>query len=355
MAPTDAQIAANIERRRSERWPLAMPVIVSGVSLDSKPFHEDTITLSVSTHGALVALVTTVTLGQTLYIRNPQTQNEVGAWVTRFGHPRGGLSQVGVEFVQPDEKFWSNKADVKLSYDAVRSGAQEADLVLPETSPDASSGAQISPSGIPGGAGTQGILLHALEQTLRQAAEQAVATAAGTSLGSAVNHALAAIDDFSRDRLRLMEERLAVYRCEAIALAREELFSQVQADLARAEGSSANVPPSLLRMPRARRSAILPRAYLTTPTWSRCNLRKTRLARQPTTLPGFPTRCSRLQVRRRPRSKAKPPSSTRYAKRPRTNSDIPSAKPRKKSNRSQLCWMEPMLAGRLACVHFRTN
>src|ERR1700674_5221458 len=102
MAPAEAQVVTKAERRRSERWPLTLPLVVRGVSLDSKSVREETFTLSISAHGALVALATTVTLGQALFLRNPQTQDEAGAWVTRFGLPQGGLAQVGIEFVRPD-------------------------------------------------------------------------------------------------------------------------------------------------------------------------------------------------------------------------------------------------------------
>src|SRR5580693_551228 len=113
MSLAQAQIINRPERRRSERVSLALPVIVRGVSLDTKSFQEETFTLSVSAHGALVALATTVTLGQTLFLRNPETQNEAGAWVTRFGLPHGGLAQVGIEFVRPDADFWSNMPNAK--------------------------------------------------------------------------------------------------------------------------------------------------------------------------------------------------------------------------------------------------
>ncbi len=109
MAIAESHISIPPERRRSERLALALPVLVLGTSLDSKSFQENTITLSVSTHGALLALSTTVTLGQPLLLRNPQTQQESEAWVSRFGHPRGGLSQVGIAFVRPEDDFWSSR------------------------------------------------------------------------------------------------------------------------------------------------------------------------------------------------------------------------------------------------------
>jgi hypothetical protein len=58
MSLAQAQITNRPERRRSERVSLALPLIVRGMSLDTKPFQEETFTLSVSAHGALVALTT---------------------------------------------------------------------------------------------------------------------------------------------------------------------------------------------------------------------------------------------------------------------------------------------------------
>src|SRR5580704_8311042 len=109
MATAESHISIPPERRRSERLPLALPVLVCGTSLDSSSFQENTITLSVSAHGALVALATTVTLGQPVLLRNPQTQKESEGWVSRFAHPRGGLSQVGIAFVRPEDDFWSTR------------------------------------------------------------------------------------------------------------------------------------------------------------------------------------------------------------------------------------------------------
>ena len=93
MATAQAQIIAKAERRRSERQPLALPLVVRGIALDTRPFTEETFTLSVSANGALLALGTTVTLGQALFLRNSHTQEEAGAWVTRFGLPRGAVSR----------------------------------------------------------------------------------------------------------------------------------------------------------------------------------------------------------------------------------------------------------------------
>jgi len=248
MSLAEAQFIPRPERRRSERSPLAMPVIVRGVSLDAKPFQEETFTLSVSAHGALVAMGTTVTLGQALFVRNPQTQEEAGAWVTRFGPPRGGMAQVGIEFVQPGVQFWSAKPQPMPSSDAERRAEQQIH-VLP--SPSEGAAAEPDPFGsadetpheatisalpdAPAAAASPDVLLHALEQTLQHAAEQAVAVAATARLGTSVNQAATAIENFSNARIRQIDERLVQYRQEFVAAAHEVFLTQLKADAAQTE------------------------------------------------------------------------------------------------------------------------
>jgi hypothetical protein len=107
MPGQDATQPANgPERRRSQRLLLDVSVIVRGISLDNGAFQEETFTISVSAHGALMLLSTKVALGQTLFLKNPRTQNETEVRVARFGSPYGGLAQVGIEFVRPAPMFW---------------------------------------------------------------------------------------------------------------------------------------------------------------------------------------------------------------------------------------------------------
>jgi diguanylate cyclase (GGDEF)-like protein len=94
------------ERRCSERIFLDVTVIVRGESTDSQPFQEETFAISVSAQGALLMLASKVTIGQTLLVRNPLTNNEKPARVARFGVPYGGVAQVGVEFLEPAAEFW---------------------------------------------------------------------------------------------------------------------------------------------------------------------------------------------------------------------------------------------------------
>lgn len=248
MSLAQAQLISRPERRRSERASLALPVIVRGVSLDTKPFQEEAFTLSVSAHGALVALTTHVTLGQALFLKNPHTQQEVGAWVTRFGPPRGGLAQVGVEMVEPDVEFWSGRPRTRPAIEETERRAEQQIHVLPAPSEGAAEppafeiAAEPPPEpaissrlGTPVAAASPDGLLQALQQTLQQAAEQAVASAATTRLASAVNHAAEAIENFGHSRIRQLEERLVRYREEFVTSAREEFLSRLKTDIEQAE------------------------------------------------------------------------------------------------------------------------
>lgn len=94
------------ERRRSPRSLLDMPLVVRGLSLEKKPFREETATISVNAHGALIALSTRVVIGQTLVLMDPQNRDERDGRVARFGPQDARLARVCVEFAQPAPEFW---------------------------------------------------------------------------------------------------------------------------------------------------------------------------------------------------------------------------------------------------------
>jgi hypothetical protein len=95
----------HIERRRSERFRFRVALMVCGQS-GSGPFKEETVTISINSHGALLALSTNVALGQKLLLVNPQTWNEVEARVSRLAALEGKWTEVAVEFAQPAPQFW---------------------------------------------------------------------------------------------------------------------------------------------------------------------------------------------------------------------------------------------------------
>jgi hypothetical protein len=98
--------AMGADRRRSERLPLDVVLVVRGQTAKKKSFQEATFTTSVSAYGALVVLSTKVVLGQTLFLKNPGTQKEMEGRVTRFGPLYGNQAQVGINFAQPTLTFW---------------------------------------------------------------------------------------------------------------------------------------------------------------------------------------------------------------------------------------------------------
>src|SRR5580693_9080365 len=105
-ATSNASALNKAERRRSPHLLRDVALLVRGESLDHQPFQEETFSISISVHGALILLAAKVAVGQRLVLTNPATKSEVEGQVARFGSPYGGLAQVGVEFLQPALEFW---------------------------------------------------------------------------------------------------------------------------------------------------------------------------------------------------------------------------------------------------------
>lgn len=92
-------------QRRSERVLLDMPIVVCGQS-GSRKFQEETFTVTVSAHGALLMLEANVSLGQRVVVMNPKNWDEREARVAYKGTVHAGLAQVAVEFSTPSPEFW---------------------------------------------------------------------------------------------------------------------------------------------------------------------------------------------------------------------------------------------------------
>jgi hypothetical protein len=92
-------------RRRSMRVLLSVPVAVSG-SINNQDFFEDTRTLVVNAHGALLSLAAAVTAGQTVTMSNKATCHSRECRVVYVGSVQAGKSQMGFEFLEPAPSFW---------------------------------------------------------------------------------------------------------------------------------------------------------------------------------------------------------------------------------------------------------
>ena len=78
---------------------------VSGKTSEG-PFSEDTQTMVVNAHGALIGLKAKVSKGQTVLIKSVASQEEQECQVIWIGPSGEGKTQCGLEFTKPSPKFW---------------------------------------------------------------------------------------------------------------------------------------------------------------------------------------------------------------------------------------------------------
>ena len=93
-------------RRRSQRVLMKIPVRVSGQSGPGSLFEEETHTLAISAHGALIPISTSVNRGQRLTLSNVHTKAALECVVAHIDRLLGQQLQVGVEFALPNPVFW---------------------------------------------------------------------------------------------------------------------------------------------------------------------------------------------------------------------------------------------------------
>lgn len=98
--------ASFANQRRSQRILLSVPLRVSGKHANGKPFAEFTHTLIVSAHGALIQLREPVRVGQRVNAENASTGEEIECTVVDVNPGANGVPEVGVEFTEPNPRFW---------------------------------------------------------------------------------------------------------------------------------------------------------------------------------------------------------------------------------------------------------
>jgi hypothetical protein len=94
-----------LKNRRSQRIELNVPVVVYRAAGEGPQFYENTQTLVVSAHGALIALTDFVVPRQKLLVQNPSGEH-LACRVVSVKRTQIGPPQVAVEFVQPTPSFW---------------------------------------------------------------------------------------------------------------------------------------------------------------------------------------------------------------------------------------------------------
>ena len=97
-------LAAN--RRRSQRVLMKIPVRISSQAGAALFFEEDTHTLAISAHGALLVVAGPVYRGQPFTLSNIQTKASLECIVAHIDKVPGEQTRVGVEFMMPNQTFW---------------------------------------------------------------------------------------------------------------------------------------------------------------------------------------------------------------------------------------------------------
>lgn len=93
-------------RRRSQRVLMKVPVRVSMHAGNASLTEEETYTVAVSAHGALIAVSAPMYRGQRLTLSNPQTKDSLECVVAHIDKFPDEQVKVGVEFLLPNPHFW---------------------------------------------------------------------------------------------------------------------------------------------------------------------------------------------------------------------------------------------------------
>ena len=92
--------------RRSQRIEMTVPVVVYRPRGEGPQFYENTRTLVISAHGALMDLTDMVAPRQKLQMQNPESGESLECRVVSVKREQIGPPKVAVEFMQPAPSFW---------------------------------------------------------------------------------------------------------------------------------------------------------------------------------------------------------------------------------------------------------
>lgn len=95
-----------MRKRRSQRLELNVPVVVYRPPIERQQFYENTQTLVVSAHGALMALAANVAPKQRLIVQNIGSGEQQECRVVYLERMQTGPTKVAVEFMRPAPSFW---------------------------------------------------------------------------------------------------------------------------------------------------------------------------------------------------------------------------------------------------------
>jgi hypothetical protein len=93
-------------RRRSQRVLMQVAVRIRGTDPQGHKVEEETETLAINAHGALVLLTAKLTSGSKIILQHKKTQEEQECHVAFLGPVRQGKAEIGLEFTTPNSTFW---------------------------------------------------------------------------------------------------------------------------------------------------------------------------------------------------------------------------------------------------------
>jgi len=81
-------------------------VRIRGTDAKGKAVEEETETLAINAHGALVLLESRLTSGSKVQLQHKKTHEEHECHVAFLGPVRSGKAEIGLEFSTPHPTFW---------------------------------------------------------------------------------------------------------------------------------------------------------------------------------------------------------------------------------------------------------
>jgi len=85
---------------------MQVAVHIRGKDAQGAPFEEETDTLAINAHGALILLQARITSGSLVHMQHKGTQQEQECQVVFLGPVRSGKAEIGLEFSSPCPAFW---------------------------------------------------------------------------------------------------------------------------------------------------------------------------------------------------------------------------------------------------------
>jgi hypothetical protein len=96
----------NWNQRRSQRILISASIRVSGMAPTGAVFEENTSTIVVNAHGALIFMKEKVWIGQALTMQHVASQEEIDCIVKGINPEPDGVPEISIEFQKPCPRFW---------------------------------------------------------------------------------------------------------------------------------------------------------------------------------------------------------------------------------------------------------